>query len=104
MATTKLTKPQVLAALAEQSGLDKGTVSRVLEALTALAAKQLGKSGPGELTIPGLVKLKAKTTPATPEKPGINPFTKEPTVIKAKPASVKVKASPVKQLKEAATK
>jgi nucleoid DNA-binding protein len=39
--------------------------------------------------------------PATPEREGINPFTKEPTIFKAKPARKVVKAHPLKALKDA---
>jgi DNA-binding protein HU-beta len=96
----KMTKAQIIAALAETSGLDKKSVSGVLDALAALAKKELGAGGPGEVTIPGLVKLKAKATPATQDREGINPFTKQPMTIKGKPASRKVRATPVKALKE----
>ena len=102
MGANKLTKPQIVTALAEACALDKGSINRVLDALGQLVAKQLGKDGPGEITLPGLVKLTAKATAATPERETINPFTKEKVIQKAKPASVKVKASPVKQLKDAA--
>lgn len=96
----KLTKSQIIAALAEGSGLDKKAVNGVIEALSALIKKELGSGGPGEFTIPNLVKLKAKQTPATEDRPGVNPFTKQPTVIKGKPASLKVRATPVKALKD----
>jgi nucleoid DNA-binding protein len=96
----KLTKAQIIAALAEGSGLDKKAVNAVFDALSGLIKKELGAQGPGEITIPNLVKLKAKATPATEEKQGINPFTKQPQVIKAKPASLKVRATPVKALKD----
>ena len=59
-----------------------------------------GAGGPGEVVIPGLMKLKAKSTPATQDRPGVNPFTKEPTVIKGKPASRKIRATPIKALKD----
>ena len=98
--SNKLTKAQIIAALAETCGLDKKSVGGVLEALSALAKKELGAGGAGEITIPGLVKLKAKATPATQDREGINPFTKQPTVIKGKAASRKVRASVVKALKE----
>ena len=39
--------------------------------------------------------------PATKERKGINPFTKEPTVFKAKPARKVLKARPVKAAKDA---
>jgi hypothetical protein len=65
-----------------------------------LIKKELGPQGPGEVTIPNLIKLKAKATPATQDREGINPFTKQPTVIKGKPASLKIRATPVKALKD----
>jgi DNA-binding protein HU-beta len=98
--SNKLTKAQVVAALAETSGLDKKSVSGVLDALSALAKKELSASGPGEITIPGLVKLKAKATAATQDRQGINPFTKQPMTIKGKAASRKIRATPVKALKD----
>ena len=99
--TKKLTKAQVILALSEQTELSKKDVSRVFEALSVLVAEQLvGRGAPGEVTIPGLFKLKAVKKPATKEREGINPFTKEPITIAAKPASKKVKAIPTKALKE----
>ncbi len=99
-ASNKLTKAQFIAALAESAGLDKKSASHVLESILDLVKKQLGDGGPGEVTIPGLVKLKAKSTPATQDREGINPFTKEKTIIKGKPASRKIRASAVKPLKD----
>jgi nucleoid DNA-binding protein len=99
--TQKLTKTQVITALSEETELSKKDVARVFEALSALIAKQLvGRGGPGEVVIPGLLKLKAVKKPATKEREGINPFTKEPITIAAKPASKKVRAIPLKGLKE----
>lgn len=96
----KLTKTQFIAALAEGAGLDKKSVNAVLEALGDVVKKQLGDGGPGEVTIPGLVKLKAKVTPATQDRQGVNPFTKQPQLIKGKPASRKIRATPIKALKD----
>jgi len=98
--TNKLTKAQIITALAEASGLDKKSVSGVVDALATLAKKELSADGPGEVTIPGLVKLKAKATAATQDREGVNPFTKQPMVIKGKPASRKIRATPVKALKD----
>jgi nucleoid DNA-binding protein len=99
-ASNKLTKAQFIAALAESAGLDKKTAANVLDSMLDLVKKQLGDGGPGEVTIPGLIKLKAKSTPATQDREGINPFTKEKTIIKGKPASRKIRASAVKPLKD----
>ncbi len=98
--SNKMTKAQVITALAEKTGLDKKSVGGVLEAISTLAKQQLSAEGPGEITIPGLVKLKAKVTAATQDRTGTNPFTKQPMTIKGKPASRKVRSSPVKALKE----
>jgi nucleoid DNA-binding protein len=96
----KLTKAQIVSELAERSGLAKSAVGAALEALAALAKREFGPKGPGAILVPNLFKLKAKQTAATKDRPGINPFTKQATVIKGKPAGLRVRATPVKALKE----
>lgn len=98
--SNKLTKAQLIAGLAEATNLDKKSVASVLDALSELVKKELGPDGPGEVTVPGLVKIKAKEIPATQDREGINPFTKQPMTIKGKPASRKLRATPVKALKD----
>ncbi len=100
MAGKRLTKAQVVAELAQQTELDKKSVNRVFESLQELIRKQLSARGPGEFVVPGLVKLRVVKKPATKERPGINPFTKEPITIPAKPASKKVRATALKSLKD----
>ena len=100
MANKRMTKAQVITEIAEFSELDKKSVSRVFDGLTELIKKQLGSRGPGEFVIPGLLKLKAVKKPATKDRPGINPFTKEPTIFKAKPARKLVKIRALKGLKD----
>ncbi len=46
------------------------------------------------------MKIKVVHKPATSERKGINPFTKEETVFKAKPAKNVVKVVPLRGLKE----
>src|SRR5688572_32382230 len=92
MAGKRLTKAQVIAELANSTDLDKKSVSRVFEGLSELIRKQLSSRGPGELVVPGLVKLRVVKKPATKERQGINPFTKEPITIPSTPASNKVRA------------
>jgi len=94
----KLTKSQLLVEVAERSGSTKKEVADVLAALHDVVVEQL--KGPGVVTVPDMVRLTLKDKPATPERQGINPFTKEPTVFKAKPASKTVKVVPVKALKD----
>ena len=61
----------------------------------------LSKAGSGIFTVPGLMRITVKRKPATKARPGINPFTKEPITIKAKPARKVLKARPVKAAKDA---
>lgn len=100
MAGKRLTKSQVVAELAEITELDKKSINRVFDGLTELIKKQLGPRGPGEFVIPGLLKLRAVKKPATKDRPGINPFTKQPITIKGKPASKKIRATALKSLKD----
>ena len=99
-AAKRLTKAQVISELSELAELDKKSVSRVFDKLQELIKKQLGARGPGEFVIPGLLKLKAVKKPATKDREGINPFTKEKTIFKGKPASKKVRATALKALKD----
>jgi len=87
------TKAEVYSSIAEMTGLGKKEVATVFDALGEMISKDLGKKGPGLFVIPGLLKLKVVRKPATKAKQGINPFTKEPMTIKAKPARNVVKAA-----------
>jgi nucleoid DNA-binding protein len=98
--TKPMTKSIVLQHLAETTKLTKKQVTEVFEALTSLIKEQLGPRGPGSFTIPGLLKLKTVIKPPTPEREGIHPFTKEPTVFKAKPERKSIKARPLKTLND----
>jgi DNA-binding protein HU-beta len=100
MAGKRLTKSQVLSEISQLTELDKKSVNKVFDGLTELIKKQLGSRGPGEFVIPGLLKLRAVKKPATKDRPGINPFTKEPITIKGKPATKKVRATALKVLKD----
>ena len=84
--------------VAETTGLKSKDVKGVMEALVGVAADQLKKAG--SFKIAGALNLKLKQKPATPARKGVNPFTKEPCVFKAKPASKTVRALPMKKLKE----
>ncbi|HEY4117539.1 MAG TPA: HU family DNA-binding protein [Byssovorax sp.] len=101
--SSKLTKAQFVTALAEGAGIDKKSASHVLDILAGLVKKELSSGGPGEVTIPNVVRLKAKATAATQDREGIDPFTKQPRTLKGKPASLKVRATAVKALKDSLT-
>jgi nucleoid DNA-binding protein len=95
-----MSKVELLNALAEEADLTKQQVSTLLDALAKLIAKNLDSQGPGVVTIPGLMKIKVVRKPATEAREGINPFTKEETIFKAKPARNTVKIVPLKGLKD----
>lgn len=100
--TTKQTKSQILSALAEDTGLTKKEVTAVMDALAGLAQRHLTKRGSGEFTVPSLgIKLRRVIKPARKARKGINPFTGEETMFKAKPASTSVRATALKALKDA---
>ena len=101
MTHQRMNKSQFLTALAEKSGLDRKQAASALDSINAMVAQQLGKQGPGEVLIPGLLKLSVIDKPATREHQGINPFTKESMTYKAKAARKVIKARPLKALKDA---
>jgi nucleoid DNA-binding protein len=105
MANTKasvkpMTKSEIISGIAEATGLTRKDVNSVFEAMSAQIKKSLGRSGPGAYTVPGLMKLTVQRKPATKARKGINPFTGEETVFKAKPARNVVKIRPLKNLKD----
>ena len=98
---TKQTKSQILSDLAEETGLTKKEVAAVLDALAAQALRHLKKKGSGEFSIPSLgLKLRRIIKPARKARKGVNPFTGEEIMIKAKPATTSVRATPLKALKD----
>ena len=96
----KMTKSQIIASLAESTGLTKKQVSSVMDEFDTLVERCIKKRSVGEFTVPGIMKITTVKKPAKKARKGINPFTKEPTVFKAKPASIAVKVRPLKKLKE----
>ena len=101
MTNKKMSKSQFVTTLAEKSGINKKQALTVLETINAMVAQQLGKQGPGEVLIPGLLKLNVIVKPATSQHEGVNPFTKEPMIYKAKAARKVIKVRPLKALKDA---
>ncbi|HEX6397260.1 MAG TPA: HU family DNA-binding protein [Steroidobacteraceae bacterium] len=91
------TKSEIVAQITKDTDLSRKQVAAVFESLNGQIKKSL-RSG-GLFTVPGLLKLKVVKKPATKAREGINPFTKEKMVFKAKPASKKVRALPLKALK-----
>jgi nucleoid DNA-binding protein len=98
----KLTKGQIVANLADSTGLSKKQVGAVMDDFESLVLRSISKRGVGEFTIPGILKISTKSKPAQKARKGINPFTGLEQMFKAKPASIQVKSRPLKKLKEAA--
>ena len=94
------TKSDVQATIADQVGISKKEVAAVFETMGTMIAADLKKGNAGTFNIPGLMKVLVQRKPATKARKGINPFTKEPTVFKAKPARNVVKIRPLKALKD----
>ena len=95
----KMTKSQLIEAIADSAQLAKDDVKSVIEHMAVVGYKELNETG--EFVIPGFVKMTVVNKAATEARSGINPFTKEPMQFSAKPASKSVKASPLKVAKEA---
>ncbi|MSR29394.1 MAG: integration host factor [Phycisphaerales bacterium] len=92
------TRSQVIAELACACDLKKGVVKELFENLGTMIGSDLGGRGPGVFSFMGLMKMKTVKKPATKERTGVNPFTGETQVFKAKPASKKVRIRPTKGL------
>jgi len=80
--------------------LTKRDVAAVFDALAAEIKKNVGRKGPGQFAIPGLCKITVVHKPATKARKGINPFTGEEAMFKAKPARNVIKIRPLKSLKD----
>ena len=95
-----MTKSEIVSGIADKTGLTKKDINSVFEAMAAQIKKSLGRSGAGAYTVPGLMKLVVQRKPATKARKGINPFTGEEAMFKAKPARNVVKIRPLKNLKD----
>jgi nucleoid DNA-binding protein len=97
-ASKRRSRGDVVKQIAMGTELKPGKVKEVFGALSALMAADLGKKGPGEFNFNGLIKLRTVDKPATKARKGRNPFTGEEIMIKAKPASRKVRARALRTL------
>ena len=99
---TPMTKSQVLAEIAENTGVSKKDVGAVLDELGTVIERHIRKRAVGTFTLPGLLKIKTVKKPATKAKKGVpNPFRPGETMdVAAKPASVRVRITPLKKLKD----
>ena len=94
-----MSKSELIQKIADDLSLSKKDVKAVIESLAAVGYKEMKKSG--EFLLPGFAKFVVIKKPATKARAGINTFTKEPTVFKARPARKTLKVRPVKAAKDA---
>ena len=94
------TKSEVFAKISDDTELSRKQITAVFNSLSGVIKKSLSSRGPGLFTLPGLCKMTVKKRPATKARKGINPFTGEAQMFKAKPASKAVRIRPLKNLKE----
>ena len=95
------TKSEIYTTIADDTGLTKKDVAAVFDSLSGLIQKNLGgRGGPGLFTVPGLLKMRVVKKAATKARKGVNPFTGEEMMFKAKPASKTVKVAALKGLKD----
>jgi len=92
------TKSEVLSTISEKTGLKRKEVSAVFDELGGLIKRDLKTVG--LFNVVGLMKVKVVHKPAQPARKGINPFTKEEVMFKAKPARNVVKVLALKSLKD----
>ena len=96
----KMTKTAILTEIAEKTALNRKQVAAVFDELEVLIERHIMKRGAGEFTLPGLLKIRSVKRPATKKRMGRNPATGEEIVIGPKPASIRVRATALKRLKE----
>ena len=96
----QLTKSELLKTISDDTGVAKKEVASVIESLTDIINGHIKDRALGSFTMPGLLKIEVKKKPATKARKGINPFTGEETIFKAKPARKVVKIKALKKLKD----
>ena len=97
-----MTKSEIFSEISENTGLTKKEVAGVFDELGVVIERHIKKRGAGQFTLPGLLKIKAVKRPARPAQKNVpNPFKPgELMDIAARPASMKVKVTPLKKLKD----
>jgi len=93
-------KSDVYSTVAQHAGIHRRDVAAVFHALAGMIKADLSKSGPGIFNVPSMMRITLKRKPATKARMGINPFTKEQVMFKAKPARNVVRVRPLKALKD----
>ncbi len=96
------TKTEIMKTITDMTGVPKKDVVSVVECLGEIINGHVRPRAVGKFNFFGLFTIDIKKKPATKARKGINPFTGEEIMIKAKPARRVVKIKPLKKLKEMA--
>jgi len=97
-----MSKSALFAHLSEVTGVSKKDVSAIFAELGVVIERHVKKNSVEEFKLPGLLKIKVVTKPARKARKGINPFTGEEVMFKAKPKSRVIKVQALKSLKDMA--
>lgn len=97
---TPYTRSSMLTHIADGTGLTKKQVSTVMDELKNVIEGHVKNGGARVFTMPGLFKIKVVRKPATKARKGVNPFTGQEMMFKAKPARNVVKVQALKALKD----
>ena len=93
------TKGEFYTTISGATGVPRKQIATIFETLGKVISADLSRSGPGVLNLGGMMKVTVVRKPATKARKGINPFTKEEVMFKAKPARNVIKIRPLKALK-----
>ena len=94
------TKSEVLTIISDHVGISKKEAAAVFDVMGDMIQADLKKNACGAFNVPGMMKVMVQRKKATKARKGINPFTGEETIFKAKPARNVVKVRPLKGLKD----
>ncbi len=94
-----ITKSEMFTTIADQAGITRKQVAQVFDCLAEIIHGHIKPKAVGACAVAGLLKVEVKRKPATKARKGINPFTGEETMFKAKPARNVVKVKALKKLK-----
>ena len=94
------TKGDVYSTVAQHVGIHRKDVAAVFHTMASMIKADLSKGGPGVFNVPSMLRITVKRKPATKARMGLNPFTKEQVMFKAKPARNVVRVRPLKALKD----
>jgi nucleoid DNA-binding protein len=95
-----LTKSGMIKTITDVTALGKKDVVAVLDCFTQVIERHIKSGGPGKFVMPGVLKITVVKKPARAARKGVNPFTGEEIMIKARPAYKSVKIKALKKLKE----